>query len=202
MVLSKSGRRPRGPNSGRLRLVGGQWGGRFIQFKDADGLRPTGERVRETLFNWLQFDIPCARVLDLFSGSGALAFEAASRGAARVGIVEMNPVTMSLLKSQANALGMDRFDFHQTSALTFLQNTPLGYDVIFVDPPFHGSLMQQTLELLIEKLPADADVVLYLEFERKHPPQLPENWKYRRFKESGDVGYGLVQLAADAERQI
>lgn len=181
--------------------MGGAWGGRFVQFKDAEGLRPTGERIRETLFNWLQFEIPGARVLDLYSGSGALAFEAASRGAAQVDVIEMNAVTMSQLKAQAKTLGVERFDFHQTSALTFLQNTPLGYDVIFVDPPFHGHLMQKTLDLLSEKLPADAEVTVYLEFDRKEPPSLPEGWSFRRFKESGDVGYGLVELSPDLERR-
>lgn len=201
MVLAKAGKRPRRSGSGRLRLVGGQYGGRFIQFKDAEGLRPTGERIRETVFNWLQFDVPGARVLDLYAGSGALGFEAASRGAAHVDMVEMNAVTMSQLKSQANALGAHHFDFHHSSALPFLQNTPLGYDVIFVDPPFHGNLMEQTLELLVKNLPADADTIVYLEFDRKHPPQLPDGWSYRRFKESGDVGYGLVQLPCNAEKQ-
>lgn len=196
--MSKGGKRPRQCDASRLRIIGGDWRGRWVYFQDAEGLRPTGDRVRETLFNWLQNDIAGARVLDLFSGSGALSFEARSRGAGHLDLIENHPATMNRLKGQVEALGMDRIDFYQTSALRFLENGPLSYDVIFIDPPFHSSLMQQTLALLAERLPVEEPVVLYLEFDRRHPPQLPEGWQYRRFKEAGEVGYGLVDITGNS----
>lgn len=157
--------------------------------------------MRETLFNWLQGEMAGARVLDLFAGSGALSFEARSRGAAHLDVVEQHPATMSRLKKQVEDLGMDRFDFHQTSALTFLQHCALGYDVIFVDPPFHSDLMQQTLALLAEKLPAGHPVTVYLEFDRREPPTLPEGWTFDRLKEAGEVGYGLTRITHNSEAE-
>lgn len=193
--MSKRGQRAPRKEPSRLRIVGGEWGGRFVSFQDAEGLRPTGERVRETLFNWLQYDIAGAQVLDLFAGSGALSFEARSRGAAHIDVVEQHAPTISQLKRQFGDLAMDRIDFHQCSALTFLENSALGYDVIFIDPPFHSTLMQETLAILAERLPIEATLTLYLEFDRRHPPELPEGWEYRRLKEAGEVGYGLVEIA-------
>ncbi len=177
-----------------MRIVAGEWGGRFLRFKDAAGLRPTGERIRETLFSWLQADLYGARVLDLFAGSGVLGFEAASRGAAHVDMVELNGATARQLREHVRELKAEQVDLHQGSALTFLQTASLRYDVIFVDPPFHSSLMEQTLARLAEQEAQLAGAVIYLEFEQKQPPELPQGWEFERFKEAGEVGYGLVRL--------
>ncbi|MGV6857987.1 MAG: 16S rRNA (guanine(966)-N(2))-methyltransferase RsmD [bacterium] len=193
-MARKSSARPRSSGSGRVRIIAGKWGGRFLRFKNAAGLRPSGERVRETLFSWLQADLPGASVLDLFAGSGVLGLEAASRGASHVALVENNGATARQLREHIDSLNAKEVDLHQGSALKFLQTSSLRYDVIFVDPPFHGSLMEQTLAVLVEHKAQLTGAVIYLEFEQKHPPNLPDGWDFERFKEAGDVGFGVVRL--------
>ncbi|NNM51111.1 MAG: 16S rRNA (guanine(966)-N(2))-methyltransferase RsmD [Pseudomonadales bacterium] len=136
----------------KVRIISGRWRGRWIEFLDSPGLRPTPNRVRETLFNWLQGYVPGARVLDLFAGSGALGFEAASRGASRCTLIERDARNIDMLQAQANKLVTDSIDIIQADALTWLkqprhENT---YDVVFVDPPFDLGLWQATLASLIQ----------------------------------------------------
>ncbi len=194
MVRKSSSGRLRSNDSGRVKLVAGEWGGRYITFEEAEGLRPTGGRIRETLFNWLQVDIVGARVLDLFAGSGALGFEAASRSAAHVDMVELHPATLKNLCKQVEAFGATTISLHQCSARDFLLKASLRYDVVFLDPPFHGDLMAQSLKGLFEKEALLDGSLLYLEFERKNAPVLPEKWVFERLKEANDVGYGLIRI--------
>lgn len=148
---------------GSVRIVAGQWRGRKIPVLQADGLRPTGDRVRETLFNWLQTDIPGSRCLDLFAGSGALGLEAASRGAASVTLVESSSaVAAQLQKSMAELQADQRVQLHNVTAKAFLATNPEPYDLVFVDPPFEQQLHVPTIEQLVPDLVVP-DALIYLE---------------------------------------
>ena len=128
-------------SSGSVRLIAGQWRGRKLPIVDVEGLRPTGDRVKETLFNWLQTQIPGARCLDLFAGSGSLGFEAASRGAAEVIMVERDPTVVGCLQASAERLSAAQVTILQTDAATYLQTSPDPFDIVFLDPPFQSALL-------------------------------------------------------------
>jgi len=137
----------------RLRIIGGQWRGRRLEFPDVPGLRPTPDRVRETLFNWLQADIVGARCLDLFAGSGALGLEALSRGASRVVLVDESPVATRQLEDNLQTLRTDDARIVRLPVQTFLARGPgdARYDVVFLDPPFAQGLIPPSLQLLEER---------------------------------------------------
>jgi 16S rRNA (guanine966-N2)-methyltransferase len=179
-------------NKNQLKIIGGEWRGRKLEFCDAEGLRPTGARIRETLFNWLQHDVEGMKCLDLFAGSGALAFEASSRGAARVVMVEKNPVTGQSLREQMEQFQVNNIELWQGSALDFLQENCSLFDLVLLDPPFTTSLLEQTLEALVSGKHLSADALCYFEFPRREIPALPHHWHFIRQKQAGDVGYGLV----------
>ena len=180
--------------SSKLRIIGGRWRSRLIVFDDAPGLRPTPSRVRETLFNWLQADIANSRCLDLFAGSGALGFEAASRGAKRVVQVESNPKTCQKLKQNRVALAADSVEVVQMDVLQFIKNCDESFDLIFLDPPFAQGLIQPVCQRLAEAgLLADYGKI-YIEAERKLVlADLPLGWQPLKHKVAGDVSYHLFQ---------
>ena len=129
----------------RVRIIGGQYRRRLLDFPDADGLRPTPDRVRETLFNWLGQDLPGWTCLDLFAGSGALGFEAASRGAARVLMIERDAKAIRALEHNRATLGASQLDILRVDALAWLANSRESFDLIFVDPPFDSGLAASVL---------------------------------------------------------
>ena len=135
----------------QLRIIGGQWRSRRIPIADVVGLRPTPDRVRETLFNWLQQSILGARCLDLFAGSGALGFEALSREAAQVVLVEQDSRAFTQLQLNATTLGATQAQLIHADAFSYLQRETEAFDVIFLDPPFHCALPEKALTLLIEQ---------------------------------------------------
>ncbi len=177
---------------GQVRIIAGQWRGRKIRFYGAEGLRPTGDRMRETLFNWLQPWIEGSRCLDLFAGSGALGFEAASRGAAEVTLVEYNPVVVRQLRAEAERLGATRVEVVQTSALQYLDTLTEPVDLIFLDPPFHSELLQLSLDTIDPQAMLRPGGRVYLEYPLRRPPTLPDGMSFVRQKETGTVGYGLI----------
>ncbi len=179
-----------------LRLVAGKWRGRKIEFFEAEGLRPTSDRIRETLFNWLQDSIRGAHCLDLFSGSGALGLEAASRGAEMVVMVESNPATVRQLQTQVARLGAEEVTIWQGSALDYLAHLDHRFDLLFLDPPFNSHLLDSTLSMLGDSDSLKPQSRIYIEFPRRNPPQLPSGWQFEKLKTAGEVGYGLA--AADA----
>ncbi len=135
--------------AGQVRIIAGEWRGRKLPVPDLPGLRPTGDRVRETLFNWLQPYVPGARCADLFAGSGALGFEAASRGAAHVDLVEIAPLAVSALVESERLLDAERLAVHRANALDWIGRCPVGgLDLVFVDPPFDSGLAVQVLQKL------------------------------------------------------
>lgn len=176
----------------QLRIIGGQWRGRNLEFYAAEGLRPTGGRIRETLFNWLQGRVEGAECLDLFTGSGALAFEAASRGAARVVMVENNPATARSLRGQMAHFQTGGMEVWQGPALDYLRENESAFDLVLLDPPFTGHLLQQSLDLLASGRHLKSGAFCYLEYPRRETPDLPEGWAFFRQKSAGEVGYGLV----------
>ena len=124
----------------RVRIIGGQYRRRLLDFHDSTGLRPTPDRVRETLFNWLGQDLPGWTCLDLFAGSGALGFEAASRGAQRVVMIELDPKAISALEKNRALLDASAVDILRVEALAWLKTNHETFDLIFVDPPFDSGL--------------------------------------------------------------
>jgi len=183
-------------NSFQLRIIAGMWRGRKITFQEAEGLRPTSDRIRETLFNWLGNDIIDARCLDLFAGSGALAFEALSRGATHVDLVELNSNSARLLTKHLNVLGSTNAIVHNLSAQNWLDQYSSAsppYDLVFLDPPFHKSLLEQCFEQLNQKNLLAHNALLYVETGRNELlPDLPSGWDIYREKTAGQVCYRLV----------
>lgn len=176
----------------RVRIIAGQWRGRWLEFPDAAGLRPTPDRVRETLFNWLTPALPGAHCLDLFAGSGALGIEALSRGAASLTLVERNRSVAATLKESMAKIGAQA-ELRNEDALAFLAGAPRRFDLIFLDPPFQLGLMPQLLARLPQWVTPGA--LIYLEQPSAAPsPQLPEGWSYQRSKSAGEVGYHLIRV--------
>jgi 16S rRNA (guanine966-N2)-methyltransferase len=181
----------------QVRIVGGCWRGRKLAFADLPGLRPTPDRVRETLFNWLAPVIEGSRCLDLFAGSGALGFEAASRGAAEVVLVEREPVAVKTLREQAQALKAEQLRIVQADALQYLQGAPRAFDIVLLDPPFGQELLVRTLAGLGPDWFAP-QAWLYLEAERELSAArlgalLPRDFELYRSKATGQVGYHLAR---------
>jgi len=176
-------------------MIGGQWRGRWITFHAARGLRPTGGRIRETLFNWLQGEVENARCLDLFAGSGALAFEAASRGASQVVMVENNASTQRQLQRQIAVLKATHIKLWSGTAKNYLQQHPQAFDLIFLDPPFVDSGLPEMLHLLVQGGQLKTHTKVYLEYPQANTPELPSGWKFIRQKKTGEVGYGIARFA-------
>ena len=189
----------------RLRIIGGEWRGRKLSFPALPELRPTPDRVRETLFNWLRDILPGARCLDLFAGSGALALEALSRGAEEVVMVDRLPAVVAHLKEHIRQLNARNAHVVLAEALEFMQGPPRPFDVVFLDPPFQSALLGQCLLRL-----AGAGhgwlaprAWIYVETDRRAPlPPLPADWAVSRHKQAGEVGYYLLQrTSADSARE-
>jgi 16S rRNA (guanine966-N2)-methyltransferase len=180
--------------SNKLRIIGGDWRSRSITFNDAPGLRPTPARVRETVFNWLRNDILASRCLDLYAGSGALSFEAGSRGAKSVVQVENNPLACRALKENGVVLGATQIKIVQSEVFRFLAGDACEYDVVFIDPPFGQGLAVQTCQWLEDKGWLSAHAKIYVEIESTLKLEgIPQNWRLLKSKVAGEVGYHLFE---------
>jgi len=188
----------------QLRIIGGQWRGRKLSFPDIEGLRPTGDRIRETVFNWLMPDIQGAQVLDLFSGSGALGLEALSRGAGTAMLIEKHPQVAANLLSHLKTLHAENAKVLSMDALQFLQqgNSGTGYNIVFIDPPFSADLWQPVVELLNQSQWLAADAWIYVETDKVSTWQAPENWYLHRDKMAGQVRYRLFTLDSDKSNHL
>ncbi|MCZ4059923.1 16S rRNA (guanine(966)-N(2))-methyltransferase [Pantoea sp. LMR881] len=180
--------------AGQIRIIGGQWRGRKLPVPDSAGLRPTTDRVRETLFNWLAPYIQQARCLDCFAGSGALGLEALSRYAGSATLLELErPVAQQLTKN-LHTLNASNGNVIQTNALNWLAQTGEPFDVVFIDPPFRKGLLEQTLQLLEQNHWLADDALIYVESEVENgTPPVPANWDLHREKIAGQVAYRLYQ---------
>ena len=184
--------------SNSVRIIGGEHRGRVLRFPDAAGLRPTADRVRETLFNWLQPQIRGAHCLDLFAGSGVLGFEAASRGAARVVMVEdARKVYDSLVRNRALLKLEERVELVNRDALKWLGSCDERFDILFLDPPFNRGLLQPVIDRLAASAQPVPGARVYIEQDlHEEPPGLPANWTMLREKVAGQVRYCLVGVEA------
>ena len=185
-------------NSGQLRIIGGQWRGRKVPVPTAEGLRPTGDRIRETLFNWLAAEIADARCLDLFAGTGALGLEALSRGAAHCTFVEVASRPAAALESSVRALRAEsRCEILRCTAedaLVRLRNNSHEdkFHIAFLDPPFEKDLLNPALAQLNESGILADDAAVYVEYSVREVLEVPDGWVERRQKRSGEVNYGLL----------
>ncbi|HJY75626.1 MAG TPA: 16S rRNA (guanine(966)-N(2))-methyltransferase RsmD [Burkholderiales bacterium] len=176
-------------NKGKIRIIGGEYRGRRIAVPDRRDLRPTPDRVRETLFNWLGQRLEEKICLDLFAGSGALGFEAASRGAARVVMVENDRMVFSALRKTAELIGAKQVDLILADAFDYLERGDERFDVVFVDPPFRQNALPALLERLPPRLAPGARV--YVEAPGAIVPG--EAWRELKRSRAGQVSYQLLE---------
>jgi len=178
----------------KVRIIGGELRSRMISFPDAEGLRPTPDRVRETLFNWLGQTLHGRTCLDLFAGSGALGFEAASRGAERVTMVEMNRTVLRALQDNVKKLGCANVSVVGRDGLEFASRDVHKYDVIFLDPPFRYNSLGDYLPMLLEILPQrlNENGVVYV--ESGAAIDVPPPWQVMKSGKAGQVHYQLLQI--------
>ncbi len=180
-------------DSGKLRIIGGTHRSRLIEFDPKSGVRPTPDRVRQTLFDWLMPLIAGAKCLDLFAGSGALGFEALSRGADRAVFVETARRQTELIRANLAKLKMEpQAEILPVDAVTFLEMTPTRFDVVFIDPPYDTDLLSRSLPALTAHLAAVNRV--YLEWREGQKPELPAGYAWLREKQAGQVCFGLVSF--------
>lgn len=184
----RSGGTRAGAGNNTVRIIGGQWRRRVLSFPDGEGLRPTPDRVRETLFNWLGQDLTGWDCLDLFAGSGALGFEAASRGADRSVLVERSPKAAAALKDNARILGGENLQIIREDALKFLASTDRRFDLVFLDPPYHQGWLERLLPLLPRVLKDEG--VIYAEAEMSLDAL--GDWVTTKRGKAGQVFYHLM----------
>ena len=186
-----------GKNAGKIRIIAGKHKGRKLPVLMADGLRPTTDRVKETVFNWLMPYINQAHCLDCFAGSGGLGFEAMSRGAAQVTLVELNRAAAKQLLANKELLKADNVTVVNSDALSFLKqdstaNTDKSFDLVFLDPPFRQQLVEQAAQLLNNYGLAE-EALIYVEMETESKQVMPANWQLLKEKIAGQVVYQLYQ---------
>ncbi len=190
--MNKPGGKPRGRSSGAgtLRIIGGEWRRRVLRFPDADGLRPTPDRVRETLFNWLGQDLGGMTCLDLFAGSGALGLEAASRGAERVVLVESSAPVAEALQANVRLLQAgERVEVVRQDAVKFAGSTPRRFDLVFLDPPYRQGWIDRICPLLPRLLHDEG--LVYAEAETPLAGCGP--WRTVKRGQAGQVHFHLMQ---------
>ena len=181
-----------------VRIIGGGWRGRRIAFPNIPGLRPTPDRVRETLFNWLQSGVAGARCLDLFAGSGALGLEALSRGAKELVFVEQSVAASRALQEQLTRLGgQARARVVEMGASRYLRSPPQPFDIVFLDPPYGRNALAEYIPMLDAGEWLQAGALVFLENEKSvGAPELPARWELLKSKSAGEVGYHLARINA------
>ena len=178
--------------TGQCRIIAGKWRGRKLAIADVEGLRPTPDRVRETVFNWLQPVIGGSRCLDLFSGSGALGFEAASRGADSVTMVELDFTAAKQLQDNCQLFSADNCQIENKTAQQFIDQTSSQYDIVFIDPPYQANFWTEIAEQLVAKNCLAENAHIYIEWPSKdESPVLPNHWRLIKDKTAGEVRYCL-----------
>jgi 16S rRNA (guanine966-N2)-methyltransferase len=198
--------RGQGKSAGQIRIIAGKHKGRKLPVLMAEGLRPTTDRVKETVFNWLMPYIHQANCLDCFAGSGSLGFEAMSRGAEQVTLVELNRGAAKQLQANKELLNADNVNVICNDALSFLkegslkqglaENNQKSFDLVFIDPPFRKQLVEQTAQLL-NSYGLTEDALIYVEMEAESTQVIPVNWQLLKEKVTGQVIYQLYQYQAE-----
>jgi len=182
---------------GEVRVIAGLWRGRKLPVLNAEGLRPTTDRVKETLFNWLMMDVANVRCLDCFAGSGSLGIEALSRQAQAVVFLEKFANAAQQLKKNLASLKTDKATVINTDTLTYLsqKNSTEPFKIIFIDPPFHHNFVPHVLTFLQQNNWLAENALIYVETEKNHPPLLlAENWQIIKEKSAGMVTSRLIQV--------
>ncbi len=180
----------------QVRIIGGKWRGRKIVFPEQSALRPTHDRIRETLFNWIAAYLPGANCLDLFAGSGVIGFEAVSRGAATVVLVDQDVDVIQQLERNKKNLLADNVAIIKASVLEDKLELPVEkFDIVFVDPPFYGNLLQPACHWLSTRAYVKSGSVIYLESEINYEKRvLPDNWVVIKHKRTATVLYSLIEV--------
>jgi len=186
----------------KLRIIGGRWRSRSLAFPAVEGLRPTGDRIRETLFNWLMPELPGSRCLDLFAGSGILGFEALSRGAEHCTLVELNPAALRQLEANAAMLGATDAHIVASNALEYLKSRPAeAFDLVFIDPPFAADLWLPVMELLTGGW-LRSGALVYVEIPHETVLPLSAAWQLHRQKRAGQVSYSLYRFETNVSPPV
>ncbi|HET7649464.1 MAG TPA: 16S rRNA (guanine(966)-N(2))-methyltransferase RsmD [Gammaproteobacteria bacterium] len=175
-----------------FRIIGGNWRRRRLPFPPLPGIRPSPDRVRETLFNWLQGWLPGARCLDLFAGSGALGLEALSRGAASCVFVDQERAAIDALRAHVATLQAHGAGLIQADAMVYLSGSAQAFDLVFLDPPFASDLLPRVLARLSTDGWLAPGARVYMECPAGHMPVLPAGWVMLRESRAGNVAYGLA----------
>jgi len=184
--------------SNQIRIIGGEHRGRKLSFPDSEGLRPTTDRVRETLFNWLQAYVPGAICLDLFAGTGMLGFEALSRGADKLIFIERELKVFQALMANLDLLKLaNKTELNHVDALSYINDIPSdSIDIVFIDPPYGKGLVSECLKKLYDCQCLKSKGLVYLEQESQlGDPALPETWTILKNKQAGQVSYYLLQAS-------
>ncbi len=184
---------------GAIRIISGRWRGRKLPVMDLDGLRPTTDRTKETLFNWLLGDTQNAQCLDMFAGSGGLGFECLSRHAQSVTFIEQNAAAAKLLRENCTRLGVtsEQADVREGNALQMVKNLPHPFQLIFIDPPFNKQLVNASLDALVNSDAVAPDCLIYIEQESSAgSPQVPQHWQRIKHKKTAQVEYALYCAGA------
>ncbi|MEA3298859.1 MAG: 16S rRNA (guanine(966)-N(2))-methyltransferase RsmD [Pseudomonadota bacterium] len=178
----------------QLRIIAGQWRGRRLTFPDVAGLRPTGDRIRETLFNWLAPHIVGSRCLDAFAGSGALGFESLSRGAREAVMIERDASAIAQLAASKALLGASGATIIQADTLAWLRSQASGppFDLVFLDPPFAGNLLQPAVDGLANGALLAPGALIYIETAAEAPLTIPDDWQTLREKTTGGISCRLL----------
>lgn len=185
--------KPLGKPTGKLRIIGGEFRRRQLPVLDSPGLRPTPDRVRETLFNWLGQQLYGQHVLDLFAGTGALGIEALSRGAANVDFVERDPRVAAQLSTNLASLNITASAVHINDVQAYLTRPTTPYALVFLDPPFHQQLAAPCCAALECGGWLSDQAMIYLETETSQPPEVPANWQLHRETQAGESTARLYQ---------
>ncbi|WP_447017738.1 16S rRNA (guanine(966)-N(2))-methyltransferase RsmD [Shewanella algae] len=189
------------PGSGQVRIIAGQWRSRKLPIQDLEGLRPTTDRVRETLFNWLAGELSGSSVLDCFGGSGALALEALSRYAAFARVYELQKTAAQQLQQNLQTLKCDSAEVINGDVLAGLARpADSRFDIVFIDPPFRKGLAEQTLTLLARHQWLNPGALIYLEVESElQQLPIPADWEALKEKQAGQVSYRLYRFPGGIE---
>jgi len=183
-------------SSGQVRIIGGRWRGRKLRFPPVPGLRPSPDRIRETLFNWLAPELPGSSCLDLFAGSGALGIEALSRGASDVTLVERDARAVSALRQHAQALGAAGLQICQADVITFLQRPAKAVDIVFLDPPFRSQWYEKICQTLTLENWLKPSASVYVEMPRGLQFTHPPGWSLHRRQNAGEVQGDLYRFSS------
>lgn len=195
----RPGAPPRATPPGRVRVQGGRWRGRWLPVPPLPGLRPTPDRVRQTLFDWLRPLLPGTRCLDLYAGTGALGIEAVSQGAAEALLIEREPAAAAALRQSVARLDAASLRVIEADALAWLATRPGRFDIVFIDPPYSSKLVQASCRALVGHAAVGPGSLVFAELGAEGEDALPEGWRVRKRARAGAVSVVLAEVGVAGE---